>query len=177
MYLRHYLQVMLQREQSEYVWTVSTERQSQCMAIVESAGSKKVGHFFRSEIWYRSQNSITNAIVLSPRATNAMLLLHRLEFVQSVTRCEAAAVSACPATPLLLSHCINSRELSPKPGKRHTPLSLLQDPETAQIHDQKQKTVCGKEREFRNALHCLFNGLFNPLSLEMEQGADTYIII
>lgn len=75
-----------------------------------------------------------------------MLLLHRLGFVQSVTRCEAAAVFACPAAPLLLSHCINSGELSPRAGKRHTPLSLLQDPETAQIHDQEQKkSVCERE--------------------------------
>lgn len=84
--------------------------------------------FFRLEIWYWTENSITIATVHSPRATTAMLLLRRMEFVQSVTWCEAAAVVTLPATPLLLPYCNNSRESNPKAWKRHTPLSVLQDP-------------------------------------------------
>lgn len=73
------------------------------------------------------------------RATDAVLLVCRMELVQSVTRCEVAAVFARPAAPLLLSLCTNSREPTPKAWKRHTPLSLLQDPDTAQIHDEEKK--------------------------------------
>lgn len=95
----------------------------------------------------------------APKATDAMLLLRRMEFVQSITRCEAVTVFACPAAPLLRSHCINSGESTPKAWKRHTPLSLLQDPDTAQIHDEEQKKKKKREKtELRgNTLLWLFD--------------------
>lgn len=41
----------------------------------------------------------------------------------------------CLCSQSHLSHCIHSRESTPKACKRHTPLSLLRDPDSAQIHD------------------------------------------
>lgn len=90
-----------------------------------------------------------------PRATDAVLLLLRMALVQSVTQCEAAAVFAHPAASLLLSHCINSRESTPRACKRHTPLSLLQDPDTPQIHDEKENTQL-----WEDVLHCPFRYWF-----------------
>lgn len=81
---------------------------------------------------------------------SVMWLLHRMECAQSVTWCEAAAVFARPATPLRLSHCINSRNSTPKAWKRHTPLSLLQDPENPQIPVQEPE----RERPNVEQMHC-----------------------
>lgn len=119
-----------------------------------------------------------------------MLLLRRMEFVQSVTWCEAAAVFARPATPLLLSHCINSRESTPKAWKRHTPLSLLQDPRMLGYMTRNKKTEREREKiQLRgNTLHCLFRLNFwcmyciavftvYSISLQIKQCADTCVII
>lgn len=63
----------------------------------------------------------------------------------------------CLCTPLLLSHCIRSRESTPKAWKRHTPLSLLQDPDTAQIHDEgKKKKKIELTQVSRNGMYCLW---------------------
>lgn len=111
-----------------------------------------------------------------------------MEFVQSVTRCEAAAVFARPAAPLLLSHCINSRESSPKAWKRHTPLSLLQDPDTALIHE-KQRQKRKKTQLKGNTLYrlfdidfwCAYSGFYiqhkhsTQLSLQMRKSADSCV--
>ena len=137
--------MLLQSEQSRRFTRETEPKHSNTVVQRENRTLK----FFRLEIRYWTQNSITNATVLQAQhlATDAVLLLHRMEFVQSVTRCEAAAVFAHPAAPLLLSHCISSGESTPKAWKRHTPLSLLQDPDTAQIHDEEQKKKGVRERK------------------------------
>lgn len=104
-----------------------------CAVIFQRAQRKNVGYFFRSEIGYWHKMILPMPCSLP----SVMWLLRRMECAQSVSWCEAAAVFARPATPLRLSHCINSRNSTPKAWKRHTPLGLLQDPENPQIPDQE----------------------------------------
>lgn len=76
------------------------------------------------------------------RALDAVLLLLRMEgfFSQCITWCEVADVFACLAAPLLLSHCIYSRESTSKLCKRHTPLGFPQDySNTSLLHEEKKK--------------------------------------
>lgn len=85
-------------------------------AVVPHAWSQKMAHFFRLEIWYWTENGITIATVLSPRVTTAMLLLRRMEFVQSPgVRQQLSLLSQ----PLLCSFltAITAGSRLPKPGR------------------------------------------------------------
>lgn len=91
--------------------------------------------------WFRTKTELVIPLVckLSTKR-HWCCIISVLDGVTSViTQCEVAAVFARLVAPLLLSHCINSRESPHEALKRLTPLILLQDPDTAQMWDEKRK--------------------------------------
>lgn len=122
----------------------SMETQPKCSKSSAGEGWENRASFLDKKYDSGHKIALSMPPFCKPRATDAVLLLLRMELVQSVTQCEAAAVFAHPIASLLLSHCINSREPTPRACERHTPLGLLQDPDTARIHEAKGNTQLGE---------------------------------
>lgn len=116
-----------------------------------SAGSEKEYRpFLLSEIWYWAQNGITDAAVHSPALCDYCTGWSALSQSPGVRQRPPLLARPLRYAP----HCINSRNSTPKAWKRHTPLSLLQDPENPQIPDQEPQ----REKSSLEQMH-----FFSPL--------------